>query len=115
MPTDSPTEHARTELLMRAALVISTFRNKNREAGYPFREPPDAGKILLDIDSLVNASDDAQEIEREKKRQQRAKSRACKRAGSGSGLPKSSAIPTMETEAGRAMVAEAIDTIPGAL
>ena len=40
------------ELLMQAALMLSSYRRKGADSGFPFREPPGANQLILDIDSV---------------------------------------------------------------
>ena len=42
-------------LLIEAALIISSFRNRNAQSGYQLREPPGTDTILSRIDKLVHA------------------------------------------------------------
>jgi hypothetical protein len=47
------------ELLMQSALMLSSFRRKNTDAGYPFREPAGVGELIRDIDSVFEAKQNA--------------------------------------------------------
>jgi hypothetical protein len=40
------------ETLCAASLIISSFRWKLRENGFPFKEPPGVDAIIRDIDAL---------------------------------------------------------------
>ncbi len=40
-------------LLAAASITISSFRWKLRDAGYPFREPPDIDRLIARIDRLM--------------------------------------------------------------
>lgn len=95
--------------LMECALIISSFKNRNSQAGYPLREPPGANAIITTIDALVTADETAPKKQAvipqiappEKKR--RAK-------------PKPLSIPRLQdTEAGRAMLARGVDSVRGDL
>ena len=39
--------------LAHASVIISSFRWKCRDAGYPFREPPDVEQLLARIDRIL--------------------------------------------------------------
>ena len=97
---DSPTKNDHIDALMRAALIISSFRRRLSQTGYPFREPPETEKIIADIDALVNADADNDNSERERKRVQKAASRAKKKPQSSASL--------FATDAGRAMISAAV-------
>ena len=47
-------QRAARELLMEASLIISSFRNKVANAGYPFQLPPGTAKIITEIDLLLH-------------------------------------------------------------
>jgi hypothetical protein len=47
------------ELLMQSALLLSSFRRKNTDAGYPFREPPGVAELIRDIDSVFETKQNA--------------------------------------------------------
>lgn len=53
-PNSSPISDEARETLMRAALIISAFRNRLAIAGYPFMEPPEAKRVLFEIDSICH-------------------------------------------------------------
>ena len=40
------------DLLMQSALMLSSYRRKVADSGYPFREPPGAQQLIADIDSV---------------------------------------------------------------
>lgn len=62
--TDPATLDRANDLLMRAALVISSFRNRLKVAGYVFPEPPDTARIIADIDSHMQMCEDQISIEK---------------------------------------------------
>lgn len=47
-------ERDAVDLLMRAALIVSSFRNKNAKAGYAFCEPPGTDALIVDIDTHLS-------------------------------------------------------------
>ena len=47
------------ELLMQSALMLSSYRRKTADSGYPFREPPGAAQLIADIDSIFEAKQNA--------------------------------------------------------
>jgi len=49
-------------LLLEAAVIISSFRNRNAASGYQLREPPGTDAILTRIDKLVHADNPVKEI-----------------------------------------------------
>lgn len=44
---------AARDLLMEASVIISSFRNKTANAGYPFQLPPGTARIITEIDLLL--------------------------------------------------------------
>lgn len=53
-PGTTPAEIAARELLAEACVIISSFRNRLSNAGYPFPEPPRARHLISEIDALLN-------------------------------------------------------------
>lgn len=57
MPTDSPAPEFNADearaALAHASVIISSYRWKCRDAGYPFREPPEVDSLLARIDRLL--------------------------------------------------------------
>lgn len=52
-PATEPTPAELRDALATASLVISSFRWRLRDAGFPFREPPNVDRTLARIDALV--------------------------------------------------------------
>jgi hypothetical protein len=97
-------EHTLKAALMECALIISSFKNRNSQAGYPLREPPGSSAIISTIDALVN-TDAAPEKATPKKSAvvRRRKLKPLK-------VP-----PLSDTEAGREMLARGVDSVRGGL
>jgi hypothetical protein len=60
MDTHSPADQVETfdadearAALAHASVIISSFRWKLRDAGYPFREPPEVDALLARIDRIL--------------------------------------------------------------
>lgn len=55
--TDSPAPEFNADearaVLAHASVIISSYRWKTRDAGYPFREPPEVDSLLARIDRLL--------------------------------------------------------------
>jgi len=55
--TDSPAPEFNADearaALAHASVIISSYRWKVRDAGYPFREPPDVDALLARIDRIL--------------------------------------------------------------
>lgn len=100
------TEDTLKAALMECALIISSFKNRNSTAGYPLREPPGANSIITTIDALVNT-----DAESEKPARAQVDASDTKRRRS-----KPLEIPRLiDTEAGRKMLAQGVDSVRGDL
>ena len=83
---------------MEAALIISSFRRKNQQAGFVFREPPGVSEIIETIDKLVNTDTPVTRARKVRITKHRARK-----------IPEGRAVT--ESEAGRAMLAQLIASV----
>jgi len=60
-------------LLMECSLLISSFRWKLREAGYPFREPPNVDRTLARIDATCTPEPDLRRSQQRRDSKARAR------------------------------------------